>query len=44
MIARTVTPGDSTGGIAKTGEARAHRQTRRGGPAHTRTPGDGEAC
>jgi len=44
MIARTVTPGDSTGRITETGEAKAHHQRQRGAPAHTRTPGDGEAC
>jgi hypothetical protein len=44
MIARTVTPGDSTGGIAKTGEARAHRQTRRGRPARIATAADGDSC
>ena len=44
MIARTVTPGDSTGGIAKTGEARAHRQTRRGGPARATTAAESDSC
>jgi hypothetical protein len=44
MIARTVRPGDWAGPLAKNGEARAHRHTRRCPAAPIATAADGGPC